>query len=106
MKIVVLDGYTLNPGDNSWDPVQRLGDLKVYERTSQQELVERARDAEVVLTNKTPMPAELLAQLPKLKFISVLATGFNIVDVAAARKQGIAVSNVPVYSTDSVAQFV
>jgi glycerate dehydrogenase len=106
MKIVVLDGYTLNPGDNPWDPIQKLGDLKFYDRTSQQELVERAKDAEIVLTNKTPMPAEILAQLPKLKFISVLATGFNIVDVAAARKQGIAVSNVPVYSTDSVAQFV
>jgi len=106
MNIVCLDGYTLNPGDNPWDAVEALGTLTVHDRTPVDQIVERAADADVILTNKAPLSAETLAQLPKLKFISVLATGFNIVDVAAARQRGIAVSNVPIYSTDSVAQYV
>lgn len=106
MRIVVLDGYTLNPGDNPWDPVEALGELTVYDRTPPESIVERARGAEVILTNKTPLDATTLAALPGLKFISVLATGYNIVDVAAARRQGIAVSNVPEYGTASVAQHV
>jgi len=105
MKIVVLDGHTLNPGDNPWDDVAKLGELVVHERSEAGQIVERARGAKVVLTNKTPISAETLGQLPELGFISVLATGYNIVDVAAARKRGISVSNVPVYGTDSVAQY-
>jgi len=106
MKIVVLDGYTLNPGDNPWDQLARLGDLRVYERTPPDKVVERAHDADVVLTNKTPLTAATLAQLPRLRFIAVLATGYNVVDSAAARARGVAVSNVPEYGTDSVAQHV
>lgn len=106
MNIVVLDGFTLNPGDNSWSGVESQGDFTVYERTSAEQVVERAKGAEIILTNKTPLSAETLAQLPDLKFISVLATGFNVVDVAAARERNIPVSNVPIYGTDSVAQFV
>lgn len=106
MRIVVLDGYTLNPGDNPWTPVAALGELLVYDRTPEVDVVPRAREADIILTNKTPLSATTLAQLPQLQFVSVLATGYNIVDVAAARAQEIAVSNVPEYSTDSVAQFV
>ncbi|MEA3366093.1 MAG: D-2-hydroxyacid dehydrogenase [Candidatus Hydrogenedentes bacterium] len=106
MRIVVLDGYTLNPGDNPWDEVAALGDFTVYDRTPKDRIVERAKDADIVLTNKTPLSAQTLEQLPKLKFVAVLATGYNVVDVVAARERGIAVSNVPVYGTDSVAQFV
>jgi len=105
-RIVVLDGYTLNPGDNPWDAVAALGELTVHDRTPPALTVERAKDADIVLTNKALITADDLAQLPKLKFIGILATGFNIVDVAAARKRGIAVSNVPEYSTRSVAQYV
>jgi len=106
MKIVVLDGYTLNPGDNPWDEVAALGAFEVHDRTAADQIVPRAADADVVLTNKTPLSADTLAKLPKLRFIAVLATGFNIVDVKTARARGIPVSNVPVYGTDSVAQFV
>jgi len=106
MKIVVLDGFTLNPGGNSWSGVESQGDFTVHERTSAEQVVERAAGADIVLTNKTPISAEILSQLPDLKFISVLATGFNVVDVAAARERNISVSNVPIYGTDSVAQFV
>lgn len=106
MRIVVLDGYTLNPGDNPWTTIASLGDLVVYERTPLAQIVERAVDADIVLTNKTPLSAATLAQLPRLQFISVLATGYNIVDTAAASARGIAVSNVPEYGTDSVAQHV
>jgi glycerate dehydrogenase len=105
MKIVVLDGYTLNPGDNPWDAVGKLGELKVYDRTAPHELLERTREAGIILTNKMPLPAETLRQLQKLRFISVLATGYNIVDIVAAGERGIPVSNVPEYGTDSVAQF-
>ncbi len=106
MKITVLDGHTLNPGDNSWEAVELLGELTVHERTPPEQIVERARGAHVVLTNKTPLTDVTLRQLPELKFISVLATGFNIVDVKAARQLGVVVSNVPVYGTDTVAQHV
>ena len=106
MRIVVLDGYTLNPGDNPWDKVAALGAFTVYDRTPKEQIVERAEDADIVLTNKTPLSAETLEQLPDLKFIAVLATGYNVVDVGAARERGIPVSNVPVYGTDAVAQFV
>ncbi|HQM48252.1 MAG TPA: D-2-hydroxyacid dehydrogenase [Candidatus Hydrogenedentes bacterium] len=106
MRIVVLDGYTLNPGDNPWDEVAALGELTVYDRTPRDRIVERARDAAIILTNKTPLSAETLGMLPNLEFITVLATGYNVVDVAAARARGIPVSNVPVYGTESVAQFV
>ena len=94
MKIVVLDGYTLNPGDNSWDAVAALGELKVYDRTAPDKIVERAAGADVVLTNKTPLTAETLAQLSAVRFISVLATGYNIVDTKAARQRNVSVSNV------------
>jgi len=105
-NIVVLDGYTLNPGDNPWDAVEAFGSLTVYDRTPAEEVVERAMPAEIVLTNKTPLTAESLARLPNLKFVSVLATGFNVVDVRTARERDIPVSNVPEYGTDSVAQHV
>ncbi|MGB4352082.1 MAG: D-2-hydroxyacid dehydrogenase [Tissierellaceae bacterium] len=109
MDIVVLDGYTLNPGDISWDGLASLGNLKVYDRTAYDIsganlIVERAKDADVVFTNKTPITREILARLPKLKFIGVLATGYNVVDLEAARERGIPVSNIPAYGTDAVAQ--
>lgn len=106
MKIVVLDGFTLNPGDNPWTGVESQGDFTVYERTLGNQILERSAGADIILTNKTPLTAETIAQLPDLKFISVLATGFNVVDIEAARKRNIPVSNVPIYGTDSVAQFV
>lgn len=105
MKIVVLDGYTLNPGDNPWDSVAKLGELDVHDRTAPHQLLGRASEAEIILTNKAPIPAEALRQLPKLRFISVLATGYDIVDIVAAGERGIPVSNIPEYGTDSVAQF-
>jgi glycerate dehydrogenase len=105
-KIVVLDGYALNPGDLSWQSLEALGSCVIYDRTSTADIVERARDADVVLTNKVALSRETLALLPNLKFIGVLATGYNIVDVAAATEQHIVVTNVPAYSTQSVAQLV
>lgn len=106
MKIVVLDGYALNPGDLSWKPFESLGEIKVYDRTSPDEVVERAKDAEVVFTNKVVLGEEKLQQLHKLKYIGVLATGYNVVDINAAKKLGITVTNIPAYSTRSVAQKV
>jgi glycerate dehydrogenase len=106
MKIVVLDGHTLNPGDNPWSAVEKLGNLTVYDRTPAEQIASRAAEAGIILTNKTPLSAETLAQLPNLKMVSVLATGYNIVDVEAARARGIPVCNVPSYSTDAVAEFV
>jgi glycerate dehydrogenase len=106
MRITVLDGYTLNPGDNPWDDVSRLGEFVCHDRTSPEQIIERAKDADVVLTNKTPLSADTLAKLPKLKFVGVLATGYNIVDVKAARARNIPVSNVPIYGTDAVAEYV
>ena len=104
MNIVVLDGYTLNPGDLSWEDAEKLGDLTVYDRTPPGDVVPRAKDAEIVLTNKTVLDKDKIAQLPNLKYIGVLATGYNIVDVAAAAERGIPVTNVPTYGTRSVAQ--
>jgi glycerate dehydrogenase len=104
MKIVALDGYTLNPGDLSWDGIRALGDCVIYDRSAPEEVVARATGADVVLTNKTILSRETLSRLPGLKFISVLATGFNVVDVSAARERGIPVSNVPAYGTRAVAQ--
>jgi len=109
MKAVVLDGYTLNPGDLSWDELRKICDLTVYDRTAfdvsgLNEIIKRVEDAEVVFTNKTPLPAEALAAMPKLKYVGVLATGYNVVDLEAAKKQGIVVTNIPSYSTDAVAQ--
>lgn len=106
MNIVVLDGFALNPGDLSWEPLEKLGKLTVYDRTPEERIAERAREAEVLLTNKTPLRAETIAGLPKLKYIGVLATGYDIIDTKAAKERGIVVSNVPEYSTDSVAQLV
>ncbi|WP_282935916.1 D-2-hydroxyacid dehydrogenase [Paenibacillus sp. RC67] len=106
MNIVVLDGYTLNPGDLSWERLAQMGSMTVYDRTSPEQIVERAIDAEIILTNKTPLTATTLAKLPNLCYIGVLATGYNIVDIHAARKRDIPVSNVPTYGTQSVAQFV
>lgn len=106
MKIVVLDGATLNPGDNPWDDVAKLGEFVCHDRTAVDQILERSLDADVLLTNKTPLSAETLAQLPKLKFVGVLATGYNIVDVKAARARGVAVANVPIYGTDAVAEYV
>jgi glycerate dehydrogenase len=104
MKIVVLDGYTLNPGDLSWTGLEAQGTLTVYDRTIPDQVVERAKEATIVLTNKTALTADQLAQLPELKFISVLATGYNIIDIEAAKQLGITVSNVPGYSSYSVVQ--
>src|SRR5690349_17422155 len=106
MNIVVLDGFTLNPGDLDWSEFEALGKLVVYERTAVSEIVERAANADMVLTNKTPLSAQTLEQLPNLKYIGVLATGYNIVDVQMAKEKGIVVTNVPAYSTHSVAQLV
>lgn len=106
MKIVVLDSYALNPGDLSWDALSELGTCEIHERTAPEDIVARAAGAEVVLSNKCPLSAETLAQLPDLKFIGVMATGYNVVDVVAARERGIVVSNVPIYGTKSVAQHV
>lgn len=106
MKIVVLDGYCLNPGDLSWEAMGSLGDLQVYDRTSPSELLERAEGAEVLITNKTLISDKDMDALPDLKYIGVLATGYNVVDVEAAKKKGIVVTNIPAYSTHSVAQMV
>ena len=106
MKIVVLDGYCLNPGDLSWKDMGSLGDLQVYDRTSPSELIERAEGAEVLITNKTLISDKDMDVLPDLKYIGVLATGYNVVDVEAAKQKGIVVTNIPAYSTHSVAQMV
>ena len=106
MNITVLDGHTLNPGDNLWTAVEALGNLTVHERTPVDEIVARAKDADIILSNKCPLSRETLAQLPNLKFVAVLATGYNIIDTAYCAEKGIPVSNVPIYSTDAVAEFV
>jgi glycerate dehydrogenase len=105
MKIVILDGYALNPGDLSWAELQKLADVEVHDRTPESEVIARAVDADMVMTNKTPLSAATLAQLPKLRYIGVLATGYNIVDTNAARDKGVVVTNIPTYGTASVAQF-
>lgn len=104
MKICILDGYSLNPGDLDWSPVERLGDVTLFDRTPADKIVERAADADIVLTNKVPFSANTLRQLPRLRFICVLATGYNIIDTEAAARQGVVVANIPAYSTMSVAQ--
>ena len=104
MKTVVLDGYTVNPGDLSWDGLKEFGDLAVYDYTKADEIIERTVDADVVLTNKTLITAEIISQLPRLKYIGVLATGYNVVDIKAATDRGIIVTNIPNYSTESVVQ--
>ena len=106
MKIVILDGYSANPGDLSWKELEELGALTVYDRTKSDETVARAADAEIVLTNKVILNNEVITQLPHLKYIGVLATGYNVVDIKAAHERGIVVTNVPAYSTESVAQMV
>ncbi len=106
MKIVILDGFTLNPGDLSWQPIEALGECDIYERTSHSQVLERCHDAHIVFTNKVVLDSQIIAQLPKLKYIGVTATGVNVVDTVAAKKQGIIVTNTPGYGTDSVAQFV
>lgn len=106
MKIVVLDGYAMNPGDLSWDQLEALGDCTVHDRTSPERTIERAEGAAILLTNKTVLSGEVLDQLPDCRYIGVLATGYNVVDINAATKKGIVVTNVPAYSTPSVAQMV
>jgi glycerate dehydrogenase len=105
-SIVILDGYTANPGDLSWEKLKEIGSLTVYDRTKPEETIERAKEAEIVLTNKVLLRREEIEQLPRLKYIGVLATGYNVVDLEAARERGIIVTNVPAYSTESVAQMV
>lgn len=105
-KIVILDGYVANSGDLSWDALKEFGELTVYDRTAPDEVLERAKEASAIYTNKVVITNEIMEALPKLKFIGVLATGYNNVDVEAARRRGIAVCNVPAYSTESVAQVV
>ena len=105
MKIVVLDGYTLNPGDISWEGMEALGEVTVYDRTKPEEVVERIVDAEVVYTNKTPITRDTLDQCGNIRFIGVLATGYNIIDIEAAKEKGIPVSNIPTYGTAAVSQF-
>ncbi|MCI6558782.1 MAG: D-2-hydroxyacid dehydrogenase [Prevotella sp.] len=104
MKITVLDGYGLTPGDMSWDELKALGDVEIFDRTPREQVVERAKDSEIILTNKVKIDDEIMSQLPQLMYVGVLATGYNVVDVKAANKRGIIVTNIPTYSTDSVAQ--
>lgn len=107
MKLVILDGYAENPGDLSWDGLSKLVDeYTVYDITPPEDIIKRSLDADILVTNKTPVTRQTIEKLPKLKFIAVLATGFNVVDCKAARERGIPVSNIPAYSTDSVAQLV
>lgn len=106
MKIVILDGYTLNPGDLSWDALKELGDVVLYDRIPKELILERSAGAEILFTNKTPLSSETIAKLPGLKYIGVLATGYNVVDVKAAAEHGIIVTNIPTYGTYSVAQMV
>ena len=106
MKIVILDGYSANPGDLSWKELEKLGEVTVYDRTKPSETVARAANSDIVLTNKVVINKDVMAQLPQLKYIGVLATGYNVVDIEAAHERGIIVTNVPAYSTESVAQMV
>ena len=107
MKLVILDSYCANPGDLSWDWLKETVDeYEIYESTPRELVEERSRDADILVVNKVPVTKELMDKLPKLKYVAVLATGFNIIDCKAAREKGIAVSNIPAYSTDGVAQLV
>lgn len=107
MKIVVLDGYTLNPGDLSWEALNKIGEVTIYDRTkfSEEDILERIGDAEIIFTNKTPLSKATLSKVPFVKYIGVLATGYNVVDVETAKSLGITVTNIPSYGTDAVAQF-
>ena len=105
MKIVILDGYTENPGDLSWSGLEALGELTVYDRTPPEQVADRIGDAEIVILNNTPLPREMLDRCPNVRYIGVLATGYNIVDVQAAKERGIPVCNIPTYGTDAVGQF-
>ena len=104
MKIVVLDGYTLNPGDLSWNGLELIGDVKVYERTSEHEVLERINDVDIVFTNKTPISRAVFEKVRKVKYVGVLATGYDVVDIESAREKGIVVTNIPTYGTTAVAQ--
>ena len=106
MKIVVLDGYTLNPGDIAWDALHSLGDVTIYDRTDSDQVISRSKGAQIVLTNKVVINKNILDSLADLKYIGVLATGYNVVDTEEARKRGITVTNIPAYSTDAVVQMV
>lgn len=106
MNIVVLDGYCLNPGDLSWEALNGLGEATLHDRTPEERVIERAIEAEILLTNKTPVTREAIEKMPKLKYIGLLATGYNVVDIEAAAERKIVVTNVPTYGTDSVAQMV
>lgn len=104
VKIVILDGYSANPGDLSWEPLKELGDLTVYPRVKDEKVIEYAKDAQIILLNKVKITKEIIDQLPNLKYIGVLATGYNVVDIKYAHERGIVVTNIPAYSTDSVVQ--
>jgi glycerate dehydrogenase len=106
MKIVILDGYTLNPGDLSWDGLKKLGEVTCYDRTKSEDIIKRIGDAEIIITNKTPITEETIHKCSNIKYIGVLATGYNVVDTLAAREKGIPVCNVPTYGTTAVSQFV
>ena len=105
MKIVVLDGYTENPGDLSWEGLEALGTLTVYDRTPGDKVIERIADAQAVYTNKTPITGETIEKCANMKFIGVLATGYNVINIKAARSANVVVSNIPSYGTDAVAQY-
>ncbi|CCU80998.1 D-3-phosphoglycerate dehydrogenase [Halanaerobium saccharolyticum subsp. saccharolyticum DSM 6643] len=105
MKIVVLDGYALNPGDLSWDQIKNLGELEIYDRTPKEKILERSKGADILLTNKTPLKRKTIESLPGLKYIGILATGYNVVDIKAAAENDVIVTNAPDYSTNAVAQF-
>ncbi len=105
-KIVVLDGYTLNPGDLSWDRLKDLGSVEIYDRTQEDQIEERIGECEIVITNKTPITRELLERKPGIKYVGVLATGYNVVDIEAAKDKGVVVTNIPTYGTEAVAQYV
>ena len=106
MKIVMLDAYTTNPGDLSWDFMKNFGEVTIYDRTPADKILERAKDADIIVTNKTPITKEIIDELPSLKFIALMSTGYNIVDYVYLKEKGIPVSNIPSYSTDAVAQLV
>lgn len=106
MKVVILDGYALNPGDLSWDKFKEFGEVSIYDRTEEEEILERCLGAEVIITNKTPLKKEILEKLTDLKYIGVLATGYDVIDIEFARKKGIPVANIPNYGSESVAQLV
>lgn len=106
MKIVNLDGYTTNPGDQSWDWLGKYGEYKVYDRTNKEDIIKRAEDADILIINKSVITAEMLDKMPKLKYVGLQSTGYNVIDCDAARKRGITVSNIPAYSTNAVAQLV